>query len=96
MERFIGGSLLGVFIRLVLLSIIVGIVLAALGLEPFDVVNSVQRLVERLYDMGYETLQKGFSYFLTGALLVVPIWIIARLMKVGGARKKENNDPEKG
>jgi len=94
MERFIGGSLGGVFIRLVLLSIIVGIVLAALGLEPFDVVNGVQRLVQRLYDMGYETLQKGFSYFLTGALLVVPIWLMARLLKVAGTRKKETDDQE--
>ena len=32
MERFIGGTLAGVVLRLVILSIIAGIVLAALGL----------------------------------------------------------------
>ena len=87
MEKFLGGSLLGVFIRLVILSVIVGIVLAALGLEPFDVFDGARRLVERIYDMGYEAFEKGISYFLTGALLVVPIWFIARLFKAGSKNK---------
>ncbi len=88
MERFIGGSLAGVLLRLVILSIIVGIVLAALGLEPFDVIEGVQRLAERLYNMGYEAFEKAFSYFLTGALLVVPIWFVARLLQIGRSKKK--------
>ncbi len=87
MENFLGGSVAGVLVRLVILSVIVGIVLAALGLEPFDVINGVRRLVERIYDMGYEAFAKGFSYFLTGALLVVPIWFIARLFKTGRSKK---------
>lgn len=88
MERFIGGSLIGVLIRLVILSIIVGVILAALGLEPFDVFNGVRRLAERIYDMGYGAFEKGLSYFLTGALLVVPIWFVARLFKTN--RTKNN------
>jgi len=87
MEKFIGGSLTGVLVRLVILSIIVGIVLAALGLEPFDVFEGVKKLAARLYDMGFEAFEKGFSYFLTGALLVVPIWFIARLFKTGRSKK---------
>ncbi len=92
MERFMGGSLMGVLLRLVILSIIVGVVLAALGLEPFDVLEGVQRLVERVYNMGYEALHKGFSYFLTGALLVVPIWFVARLFKARDAKKDDTKD----
>lgn len=87
MEKFLGGSLIGVLIRLVILSVIVGVILAALGLEPFDVINGVRRLAERIYDMGYDAFAKGFSYFLTGALLVVPIWLIARLFKTGVSKK---------
>ncbi len=87
MERFIGGSPTGVLVRLIILSIIVGIVLAALGLEPFDIFDGVRRLAERVYNMGYEAFEKGISYFLTGALLVVPIWLVARLFKTGRAKK---------
>jgi hypothetical protein len=86
MEKFIGGSLAGVIIRLVILSIIVGVVMAALGLQPFDVFNGIRRLAERIYNMGYEAFEKGLSYFLTGALLVVPIWFIARLFKLGRSK----------
>ena len=87
MERFIGGSPTGVLVRLIILSIIVGVVLAALGLEPFDVFDGVKRLAERIYNMGFDAFEKGFSYFLTGALLVVPIWFIARLFKTGRSKK---------
>ncbi len=87
MERFIGGSPTGVLVRLIILSVIVGVVLAALGLEPFDVFDGVRRLAERIYNMGYEAFEKGVSYFLTGALLVVPIWFIARLFKTSRSKK---------
>ena len=87
MERFIGGSPTGVLVRLIILSVIVGVVLAALGLEPFDIFDGVRRLAERIYNMGYEAFEKGVSYFLTGALLVVPIWFIARLFKTGRSKK---------
>ena len=88
MEKFIGGSLGGVIVRLIVLSIIVGIVLAALGLQPFDVFNSLKRLAERIYEMGFGAVEQGISYFLTGALLVVPIWFIARLFKTARPGKK--------
>ena len=89
MEKFMGGSPGVVFIRLVVLSMIVGVVLAALGWQPFDVIEGIRGLVERLYDMGYEALLKGFSYFLTGALLVVPVWFVSRLLRLG----KKPNEP---
>ncbi|MCP4934066.1 MAG: integrase [bacterium] len=88
MERFIGGNLTSVLARLIILSVIVGVVLAALGLDPFDIFEGVRRLAERIYNMGYEAFEKGVSYFLTGALLVVPIWFVARLFKTGRSKKK--------
>jgi hypothetical protein len=38
--------------------------------------------------MGFEAVQKGFGYFLTGALIVVPIWFIARLLRAGRSKKR--------
>lgn len=90
MERFLGGTPAGVIIRLVIISIIVGIVLAALGLQPFDVFDGVRRLIARIYEMGFEAVEKAASYFLTGALIVVPIWLIARL--IGTARSRKDKD----
>jgi len=84
--RFFGGSPGGVVVRLVVLSFVVGIVLGALGISPFDIVNSVRRLVRQIYDAGFETIVWAWRYFLIGAVVVFPIWLVIRLIKFGGGR----------
>jgi len=80
MTRVFGGSPLAVLVRLVLVSILVGVVLAALGLDPFDIVRSVQRLVLHLWNMGFDAIRWLWRYFLLGAVIVVPIWIVMRVV----------------
>ena len=84
MERIFGGNPALVLIRLVVLSLIVGILLAALGFSPFDIIDSIRRLFERIYDMGFAAVEKALRYFLLGAVIVFPIWLIARLFKLMG------------
>jgi hypothetical protein len=79
--RFLGGSPLGVLARLILLSILVGVLLSAFGLDPWNIVRSVQTLVRRIWEMGFEAVEWVWRYFLLGAVLVVPIWLIIRLAK---------------
>ena len=81
MERFFGGNPALVLTRLVILSLIVGVVLAALGFSPFEIIESLQRLVERIYDMGFAAIEKAFRYFLLGAVIVFPVWFIIRLTR---------------
>ncbi|MGE0230787.1 MAG: DUF6460 domain-containing protein [Flavobacteriaceae bacterium] len=83
LERVIGGSPGAVLLRLVVLSIVVGIVLSALGLDPRDILQSITRLIERIYNMGFDAVEWIIRYFLLGAVIVVPIWIVMRLLKVG-------------
>jgi hypothetical protein len=45
MERFFGANPALVLIRLAILSLVVGVVLAALGFSPFDLLDSLRRLV---------------------------------------------------
>lgn len=82
MERFFGGNPAAVMIRLVVLSLIVGVILSALGLSPYELVESLQRLVLRIYDLGFGAIESIVRYFLLGAILVVPIWLIARILRV--------------
>jgi len=84
MERFFGGNPALVLVRLVILSLIVGVVLAALGFSPFDIIDSLQRLIARIYDMGFAAVEKALRYFLLGAVIVFPVWLIMRLLKVVG------------
>ncbi len=80
-HRFFGGPPLAVIGRLVLLSILVGVILAALGLDPWNIIESVQRLLLRLWDMGFDAVRWLWRYFLLGAVIVVPIWFLTRLAK---------------
>ncbi len=82
-ERMLGGSPLAVIIRLVILSVVVGIVLSALGLSPGELLRAIDRLLQRLYDMGFRWVETLFGYFLIGAVIVVPIWLVARLLRGG-------------
>ena len=82
-QRFFGGPPAAVIIRLVLLSILVGVILSAIGLDPRDIWRSVERLVRSVWDMGWDAVVWVWRYFLLGAVIVVPIWLLVRLAKSG-------------
>jgi Family of unknown function (DUF6460) len=80
-QRFFGGPPLAVIGRLILLSILVGVILAAIGLDPWNVIESVQRLIQHIWNMGFDAVRWLWRYFLLGAVIVLPIWLLVRLAK---------------
>jgi hypothetical protein len=78
-SRLLGGAPLSVLMRLVLLSILVGVILSAMGFDPLHILRSIQMLFERIWDMGFDAVRWLWRYFLLGAALVVPIWLVVRL-----------------
>src|SRR6516162_5861273 len=50
-NRFFGGPPLSVIFRLILLSILIGVILQVLGLDPWNIIDSLRRLVLRVWDM---------------------------------------------
>lgn len=85
-NRFFGGPPLSVIFRLILLSILIGVILQVLGLDPWNIFESLKTLVLRIWDMGFDALRWLWRYLLLGAAVVVPIWLIVRLMRVAGGR----------
>jgi len=79
LQRFLGGSPLAVAFRLILLSILVGVVLAAVGLNPRDIIESIRRLFRGIWDLGFDAVNWLWRYFLLGAVIVIPIWLLMRL-----------------
>ena len=86
LRRFLGGSPLAVAFRLVLLSILVGVVLAAIGFDPWNIVNSIRLLFQRLWDLGFDAINGLWRYFLLGAVIVLPIWFLSRLFSTPRGR----------
>ena len=86
MTRIFGGSPLAVVGRLVLVSILVGVVLTALGLDPFDIARSIERLIRQMWNMGFDAIRWLWRYFLLGAVIVIPVWVIVRLINAPRGR----------
>lgn len=78
--RWMGGSPLAVLGRLILICVLVGVVLSALGLDPWNIWVSLQRLIESVWNMGFDAIRWLWGYFLLGAVIVIPIWIIMRIV----------------
>src|SRR3954466_1152173 len=84
--RFFGGTPLSGFFRLLLLSILIGVILEVLGLDPWNVIDSLRRLILRVWDMGFDAVRWLWRYLLLGAALVVPIWLVVRVMRLAKGR----------
>jgi len=82
LDRFLGGSPLAVFVRLALLCVLVGIILHAMGFDPGNIVESIRRMFQAIWDMGFDAVRWLWRYFLLGAIVVIPIWVIVRLARV--------------
>jgi uncharacterized protein DUF6460 len=84
--RFFGGSPVMVLVRLILLSILVGVILNVLGFDPWNILPSIQRFVVGIWDMGFDAVRWIWRIFLLGAIIVIPIWLIVRLIKTPRGR----------
>ncbi len=80
-NRFLGGPPLAVAARLILLCVLVGVILAALGFDPGNIVESIRRVVESIWNMGFDAVRWAWRYFLLGAIVVIPIWLIVRFVR---------------
>ncbi|CAH1659274.1 MAG: integrase [Chelatococcus sp.] len=83
LQRFLGGSPGAVLVRLVFLSILVGALMAFLGITPFSLVEGVVRFIDRIFGRGLETLMEVGQWLVYGAIIVVPIWLLLRVTSKG-------------
>jgi hypothetical protein len=85
-ENFLGGSPFNVFVKLLFISLVVGALLMWLELRPIDILHGVRRFFDRIYAMGFDAVRNIVEYVAAGAVIVVPIWFVLRLMSVGKKR----------
>lgn len=78
--RFLGDSPMRVAIKLIVVSFLVGIVMATFGWSPWDVFYRIEDFFVGLWNMGFDAIYRFGTYFLLGAAVVVPIFIILRIL----------------
>ncbi len=84
LTNFLGGSPATVALRLIVVSFIVGMVLVTFGFDPANIIDSFVNLVHRLIEYGLTDFREIGRLLATGALVVLPVWLVLRLL---GARR---------
>lgn len=83
---FLGGSVVTVAVRLLVVSFVVGLFLTMFGFDPEDIYIRIVSVVRHVIEFGLTDMRHIGRILLTGAMLVVPIWLILRLMDTRRAR----------
>lgn len=81
--RFFEDNPLRTLIWLAAVSVVVGFVLVTLRIDPIEIVQAVignfDAALAALADFGHWIVRNLGRYFMVGAVIVVPIWLIWRL-----------------
>lgn len=80
-ERFMGGHPLSVILRLALISLVVGFLMATFGFNVQGIVRGTIDLLREALRDGFGMFRDVWRYIVTGAVLVVPVWIVIRAVK---------------
>lgn len=79
LTRFLGDSPLRVLLKLIVVSFLVGIVMSAFGWSPFDVLYGIRDFFLDLWHMGFAAIDRFLGYFLLGAAIVIPAFVVLRI-----------------
>lgn len=80
LARILGDNPLRVLLKLLVVSLIVGMVMQAFGWSPLDVLYNIERFFLNLWNMGFRAFDRVFTYILLGAAIVIPAFIIIRIL----------------
>ncbi|ACA17665.1 conserved hypothetical protein [Methylobacterium sp. 4-46] len=83
LRRFLGGSPAAVLVRLVFLSLLVGAGMAMIGITPRALYVHAYDTLRTLIDLGLSTFHDAGTWLIAGAVVVVPLWLLSRLLAGG-------------
>jgi Domain of unknown function (DUF6460) len=84
--RFVGGSPMGALLRLIVVSFVVGLLLVSFGFDPITLFDEVVRAARHIVEYGLTDVRQIGRILLTGAMVVVPVWLVLRLLDAGRMR----------
>jgi hypothetical protein len=79
-NKFLGDSPLRVLVKLVVVSILVGFVMTVFDWYPADILYAIRNFLVDIWRTGFAALGRVGDYLLLGAAVVIPIFLILRLL----------------
>lgn len=86
LRSFLGGHPLAVAIKLALVSILVGVLLSVFGITPRNFFLMLDRFARFVYDLGFTAVDWVLGYLVLGAMVVIPVWFLIRVLRLGGPK----------
>jgi len=83
MERLLGGRPGAVIVKLLLISLFVGFVMSVFGFNAADLVRGGIEMIRETLRDGAGVFRQMGTYIVTGAAVVIPIWLLLRLTRGG-------------
>lgn len=80
LTRFLGDTPSRTVLKLLVASFVVGVVMAAFNWYPQDVLFWIRDFLINLWETGFAALGRFGSYMVLGAAIVIPAFIIIRLL----------------
>jgi hypothetical protein len=74
-------NIIGTVLKLALLSLIAGLVMAQFGLKPGEVFVNAGAIARDVADRAVDGLRWAWGYLLAGAVVVVPVWLVVHLWR---------------
>jgi hypothetical protein len=81
LERLLGDRPGALIIKLGLISLFVGFLMSVFGFNASDLVRGAAEAVREVLRDGAGVFRQMGGYVLTGAAIVLPVWLILRLLK---------------
>lgn len=75
------------FLKLLFLSFVVGLVFAAMGVNPLALWHDLWGTLGDVFDASEDLVRWGIKYIVLGAIVVVPIWLMGRLIGILGEKR---------
>jgi hypothetical protein len=54
--------------------------MSAFGWTPWDILTGIREFILRLWNMGFDAIARFGDYILLGAAIVVPVFVILRVL----------------
>lgn len=80
LNRLLGDSPGRLIVKLVVVSVIVGFVMRSFGWYPMDILHGIGDFLADLWRTGFRAFGRVGDYFLLGAVVVVPAFILLRIL----------------
>ncbi|MGE7370657.1 DUF6460 domain-containing protein [Neorhizobium sp. NPDC001467] len=79
-NRFLGDSPGRTLIKLIVVCLVVGFVLAFFGYTPDNIIGSIRYHFLDIWYNGFEAVGDLGNYLVLGAIVVIPVFLVLRLM----------------